>query len=113
MQNEGSKGASHTPGPWVLDPEPHSDAGFYIQANVPANDDPDAGMCVTEVNQPSHGRIGWAEHCANARLIAAAPELLTLALHVANATDEDWTRPSFIEAVRSAGRNLSAKAEGR
>jgi len=77
MTNETKGKAAHTPGPWHLDPEPHDDAGFYIQAgfNPKDEDDPNC-FSITEVNQPEHGRIDWATHVANACLIAAAPELL-------------------------------------
>ena len=54
----------HTPGPWTLEPSPKG--GFNVldpDKNVP-------GICRT------YARFGEPEDTANARLIAAAPDLL-------------------------------------
>jgi len=57
----------HTPGPWS-----YRKAGkhFYIDAHSP-----DYGNRVTEVRFASNADTGWTSE-ANAKLIAAAPELL-------------------------------------
>ena len=55
----------HTPGPWVVDPAVRQ--GFTVYA-------PKEGFIVG--TQDEEGRYGAIESEANARLIAAAPELL-------------------------------------
>ena len=55
----------HTPGPWVVDPAVRQ--GFTVYA-------PKEGFIVG--TQDEEGRFGAIESKANARLIAAAPDLL-------------------------------------
>lgn len=83
---------THTPGPW------------YTGIN---DDDSDkvfqdgSGVAIM-----SGGRRSQAERDANARLIAAAPDLLAFAIECARA-DSDCG-----EAVRDAARAAIAKAKG-
>jgi hypothetical protein len=56
-----TKAAQHTPGPWITKPET-----AYVDSQVWAD-----GLLIAEVN----GK-GLEETASNARLIAAAPELL-------------------------------------
>jgi hypothetical protein len=62
----------HTPGPWVVDPAVRQ--GFTVYA-------PKEGFIVG--TQDEEGRYGAIESEANARLIAAAPDLLALAERIA------------------------------
>ena len=56
----------HTPGPWILDQDRTDDGTYYVRAN---NE-----VAVAEALNSRAFSIGEPE--ANARLIAAAPELL-------------------------------------
>lgn len=57
----------HTPGPWTLDTERTDDGTYFIQNSFGRE-----GFAVAEV----YGLQGDPESHANARLIAAAPEML-------------------------------------
>lgn len=71
---------AHTPGPWAteIDPIDGRDYATLIVTNDPSG--PGTWVARTEHNwnQATHGerRISWAEAQVNARLIAAAPDLL-------------------------------------
>ena len=56
---------SHTPGPWIADPDDRP--GMEWNIHVVQADSPDNRICFMTSNGPSR---------ANARLIAAAPDLL-------------------------------------
>ena len=64
-------GMSHTPGPWSF--ELYPDGGFDIETNPD-----DVGKYMVIASRNSHQKIKQEMH-ANARLIAAAPELLEAA----------------------------------
>lgn len=91
--------AQHTEGPWVIVDEGD---GAYIE--------------------PSIAWIGFgsahptAEHKANARLIAAAPDLLATLKELAemdiSRTDDNLVKYLFI-AIREKARNITAAVEGR
>jgi len=53
----------HTPGPWRIESEP-----FNIWSKT--------GALIANCNAPMEPDQAWVEGCANARLIAAAPDLL-------------------------------------
>lgn len=97
--------AKHTPGPWLRDRE----SGFDCDVRA-ANGRKIASVNVQ--NQPK-SKEGWAlrkkENEANARLIAAAPELLEALQEIADCGAEAWgeDRP----CVRIA-RDAIAKATG-
>lgn len=73
--------AQHTPGPWILD-APGSrriDSGFAVKARTPEGPGfptPSATGFYVIAEPPPHGRDRQAEQEANARLIAAAPDML-------------------------------------
>lgn len=96
--------AAHTPGPWEVAEAKRYEGGEPITEELfvraPEDDDP-ATSSINEVAQ------------ANARLIAAAPDLLA-ALRLAQAwfTARPAQRPDFT-AVRDAMEAAIAKAEGR
>lgn len=91
--------AQHTEGPWVI-----GDAGYG--ANI----------------EPSIAWIGFgsahptAEHKANARLIAAAPDLLATLKELAemdiSRTDDNLVKYLFI-AIGEKARKITAAVEGR
>lgn len=121
--------SSHTPGPWTVgEIEHHADAGSTVEINAP---DPGSfygywqGMCVVNGRVPPDAVQGSTvdamlnELNANARLIAAAPDLLT-ALDVAAtalvlARDEDNTRDGVValEATRALTVVHAAIAKAR
>lgn len=98
--------ATHTPGPWTVGQTPAGSTYCWLSV-IGADDQPVCHLCrnVGDVNA-----IGGGESGANARLIAAAPELLA-ALR--------GFHPSVIEAQGGPARaweyakHVIAKAEGR
>ena len=101
----------HTPGPWWTDAEwSESECGCaVIAANTDAGPLP---------GNPTRGMVAWAsellahkaQECeANARLIAAAPELLAALQEVVNAS-HGLTMPSsaYIAAERAIARATGA-----
>lgn len=88
---------THTPGPWIAD-------SWYVgPKDLP-----------TLVKVNPNGPLGHEEVIANARLIAAAPDLLTTLQALAdaverytNATPEDWPE---LAAARAAIETATGKA---
>jgi hypothetical protein len=100
--------AKHTPGPWAYRPAPWDDWGvvraggsFICQARDPKVGDPDLDL---------HRRSGTDPWEANARLIAAAPDLL-LAAKAIIYTDERGQGVGYAEAMTALAAAI-AKAEG-
>lgn len=58
--------AKHVPGPW----------GYDMNHTIATFDDEDWGKSIAQLPVGSHGRPPTVEEQANARLIAAAPDLL-------------------------------------
>ena len=87
----------HTQGPWVVDPAVRQ--GFTVYA-------PKEGFIVG--TQDEEGRYGAIESEANARLIAAAPDLLALAERIAR-LPEHGHYLALIDEARAA----IAKATGK
>lgn len=77
--------SKHTPGPWVVDDQSEQDIRRYILAGAaPAN----CAHVVASIRVPTANGPSLTEAEANARLIAAAPELLALVERLALLTDE-------------------------
>jgi hypothetical protein len=100
----------HTPGPWVVDPAVRQ--GFTVYA-------PKEGFIVG--TQDEEGRYGAIESEANARLIAAAPDLLEALQQATSALEWRWERvancaaPVHETAIQEAynqARAAIAKATG-
>lgn len=95
----------HTPGPWKVDGEPHDGDGAVIKAIMD-----DEGLIVAHVIGGDEEMEDWLpEDEVNARLIAAAPQLLealqALWLAVADARDANghaWVTPAIADAQRKA-----------
>jgi len=102
---------NHTPGPWEV--RRHANGGITIFSSRQAGSLPI--IDVIGDNLPGLRWCGGRDADANARLIAAAPELLEAcrAMLEAYAPHTDWSRPDTLHsAVKSAGEAI-AKAEGR
>jgi hypothetical protein len=97
---------SHTPGPWTLHEIWPSGPGFSITAEGKTYQ-----VCGCGAYQHSHPGASYSdEECrANARLIAAAPDLLE-ALKFALSEDSGFACPAATEKRLLA---VIAKAEGR
>jgi hypothetical protein len=92
----------HTPGPWEVD-------RYYwtLQRRLFGDDEPEVQII---------GRISETEDDereANARLIAAAPELLENAQAALAALEQPKTYPADIEAAKAFLRSAIAKATGQ
>ena len=95
--------SAHTPGPWLID---FCDAGgFYVYVEPTV----DMGATATIVSRGAWGHKAAESH-ANARLIAAAPELLA-ALHGLLFKAPDATGEAH-DAIWDAARSAYAKATG-
>lgn len=99
--------AEHTPGPWKIAPWPKA-RGYVISVCK--------GLPQKPVAQ-AHGQQDPAEREANARLIAAAPDLLAALEHVTELLVDTWSDamdgdPEKEVAVADARAALAA-AKGR
>jgi len=99
----------HTPGPWSLSEKYHS-------VNVRAVDGPYVADC------NASAAIGWETKQANARLIAAAPDMKAALLPLLEAVDEEIEQRKSsgndeywqgLQALSDARHAAIAKAEGR
>lgn len=92
--------SKHTPGPWQL-------AEKYNCKDVRAVDGPYVADC------NASAAIDWRTKEANARLIAAAPELLSIAEMVDDVSDRiDYDPDSAFGQLVTAARAAIAKATG-
>lgn len=116
--NESRTETGHTPGPWEVQKLNHADGDLWLQIGHNGWG-PITGISGDEVKEPyckpvagmKYLTTSESEQWANARLIAAAPELYQAAKWLVDIWDaEHWTNESdTIKAVR----NAIAKAEGR
>ena len=102
--------SQHTPGPWTIEPEHIDDEdGSYHEPVIMAND----GMLIVAVI-----RVGTGQDEANARLIAAAPDLLTALVEIAKGEGRFSCDPlehasNTIDDMKALALAAIAKAEGR
>lgn len=93
--------SKHTPGPWVA-----ADKASWFRGQT----HPDEGKIA--ITAGSGGVVANAYGRDNARLIAAAPEMLEALKELRDAfkivSDDDWQHPSYRVALAAI-----AKAEGR
>ena len=98
--------AKHTPGPWCLDPLELGTIGDVCTLDG-------TPIAQAQMRQPMSSGKPDTERQANARLIAAAPDLLEELKNIANARPDTWEDPSEFEAwAKSRARFTIAKAEG-
>lgn len=90
---------THTPGPWAF-----RMTGWQTNpAAVYSPRRPGAVACI-----PARTSVPLDEQSANARLIAAAPELLAELENLVNAMENGWSDPAVADNARAA----IAKAKG-
>jgi hypothetical protein len=104
---ETTTNATHTPGPWTV---PHSDSPYWHQARKGEQPIPVS----SEVGVIADVRWQRRDHEANARLIAAAPDLLAAlkemyALYADHAQYDDSEEQHEVKAIGQA-REAIAKA---
>ena len=93
--------AKHTPGPWLTHKEGFS--SIYIESRI-------GGGMLQEVASCGPTGEGSDQQEANARLIAAAPELLEALAEIVSAADgEGWNQ---LDPSLSKARAAIAKATG-
>lgn len=78
---------SHTPGPWKVSAHGY-DSPYLSKAFIEA----EIGGCIAGL---------WAGDCADAKLIAAAPDLLSVAQFIVQATTGNIP-PGIVQAARDA-----------
>lgn len=94
----------HTPGPWIADTSPDKQKRGYVRAKTGS-----------VVGRASSAQRGHSETCANAQLMAAAPDLLTALERIAK-IDSDligiWTWKDITVYAQKIAREAIAKATG-
>lgn len=103
--------AQHTPGPWHV--EQGSDERDFIVADQTGNTVAEPNACAYDFSEldPKVRRIDIAEAKANARLIAAAPELLVACRDLCDAIpDETLTADPPLQCWVENARAAIAKA---
>ena len=98
--------SKHTPGPWSVVEHDHA---ICIQTESPSKTKYGASRYAAIGGFDRNDRAQLEEARANARLIAAAPELLEALQKIAGNTYDEWTNGA--EAARIA-RAAIAKATG-
>ena len=101
--------ADHTPGPWYVEIDEHRAPSHWYAAAIHVGSPFDAShRTVARVSQaePSWDEAVQAQVEANARLIAAAPDLLAACLAY-----QDWTDASEIAAISNTMENLDAESQ--
>ena len=82
----------HTPGPWWIDDRRVADGALQVQAQHRGEG---SSYCVASVN-------GWEVPEANARLIAAAPDLLEACLSAENWLESWASAEPYLSIIRAA-----------
>lgn len=100
--------SKHTPGPWRLLPEEADRAYVRVRGTIPGGRYKVANI-VTPTYHGAPPREA-EETRANARLIAAAPDLLESLAELLDALDQNGS--CSYERIREAGRAAIAKALG-
>jgi hypothetical protein len=109
--------ATHTPGPWMVEPHSDEDETLYVCADYTLT--PEGFARATWIAECDLQDGNLEENGANARLIAAAPELLRAAralaamrLWVLSYDGTVFDKPRLLAEINLADAAI-AKAEGR
>jgi hypothetical protein len=97
-------GMSHTPGPWMI-----ADGSQYRVLSVARDESGDITRCVYICDTANNAKTRTPENKANARLIAAAPELLESLRNVLEDMHAEW---SMHGGTHQMVREAIAKATG-
>lgn len=97
----------HTPGPWIVDDWQYQQAGREHVPTIRTNTD----AVAEALSLWSELADRELERLANARLIAAAPDLLVACNLVASLPLENFEQCAIGDAIRSA-KSAIAKSEG-
>ncbi len=103
--------AKHTPGPWRDDPVRDNDTGDFADSRIEIRDD-DGGYIARAFAHTNHGVLQ-----ANARLIAAAPDLLAALEELSDAVGSTAQATMYhycrrVREAQEAARAAIAKARG-
>jgi hypothetical protein len=99
----------HTPGPWNLGSSNVPVSLLSVHASIAGS----KHSTIARLSLPKKVGIGYDEAEANARLIAAAPELLEALKACLHCFDEMTGRkPAFVEDSIAMGNEAVAKATG-
>lgn len=101
--------SKHTAGEWMLGKQDRPIGYFPIYARIGVTKL--ACICKTDAHEIGFG-ISEAEHKANARLIAAAPELLEALKMLIGFIPDGWEMPLGYSQVVAQAEAALAKAEG-
>ena len=93
--------AKHTPGPWAVE-RPYNEPGIYVTGANPRTSNPLICRLMDQAQAP--------EGEANARLIAAAPDLLALVERMAHVPMGDALR--YYVEIGNDARLILARATG-
>lgn len=101
--------SEHTPGPWeaVHEIDPRDDRLVGERWNIRVRDT--RGTRSIAVTQGTQNPMLWASNEANARLMAAAPDLLEALEYVLDWRPDGWSA----ETARAMARTAIAKAKGK
>jgi hypothetical protein len=91
---------AHTPGPWF--PVPYGDGNDTVICRDETGNQRIAFMAISGSRDERERRKDWAEIKANARLIAAAPELLEALENLLAECPEAWSRHGAQAAIAKA-----------
>ena len=104
--NESKDKARHTPGPWTLENR-HDERGTPSGINVFSEAEA-TFICRMPDGASVQGGHAWPEQLANARLIAAAPELLEALEYIVGWNSGEWDG----EKARDMAKAAIAKVKG-
>jgi hypothetical protein len=99
---------THTPGTWTVDDTPDCNGNWWITAHWTEQD----GDITIDSSKTIAVVEGWKNGPANARLIAAAPDLLAALERIANIIEEYGTPIDAANEAMHIARAAIAKAKG-
>lgn len=110
--------SKHTPGPWSVEDPMGADVGLWI---VQSGLEPYQWSCIAMVTDGEDGTardeggrfIGRTEQEANARLIAASPDVVRSGRQLLDALENRAALPAYLKSAMAEFRAAIAKAEGR
>lgn len=105
-----TEAVKHTPGPWEARPWPRDEGKFQIWGSHPGSKGSTFRAWVASVRA---GELSDETNEANARLIAAAPDMLKILKRIASSVDFNGTCHPLFDGMQKQMTDAIAKAEGR